>query len=84
MSAEMDKLAQEVSETGTVIDSAVAAFKGLAEQIRDAAGDRAKSNELAASLDAKAAELAAAIPANTPADTGGGGATGGDTTGPTT
>ena len=65
MSAEFDRLATEVAETKTVITSAVVAFIGLANQIRDAAGDRAKSVSLADELDAKTNELAAAISANT-------------------
>ena len=74
-STEMDGLTKEVGEIGTVVDSAVAAFNGLAEQIRVAAGDRAKSLALATELDAKAAALAAAIPAGTPAEGGGTGET---------
>lgn len=68
MSAEMDDLVKAVSEHDTVDDSAVAAFQGIATQIADAAGDRAKSLALAAEVRAKAAALSAAIPVNTPAE----------------
>lgn len=80
-SQEMDKLEAQVGKTDTVIDSAIAAFAGVAEQIRVAAGDRAKSLALAADLDARGAALAAAIPANTPADPGTGGGDAGGTGG---
>lgn len=69
MSAEMDALVTEVTAENTVIDSAVAAFQGLAAQIADAAGDRQKSLALSAEVKAKADALAAAIPANTPTPT---------------
>lgn len=65
MSAEMDQLVAEVTASEAVEDAAIAAFQGLAEQIADAAGDRAKSLQLAAEVKAKAEALAAAIPANT-------------------
>jgi len=64
MSAEMDALATEVTETSGVIDSAVAFIQGMAAAVREAAGDRAKSLELATELDSKANALAAAIAAN--------------------
>jgi hypothetical protein len=67
MSVEMDNLQKEVSEMNTVVDSAVAFIQGTAAQVRDAAGDRAKSMQLATDLDAKAKALADAIAANTPA-----------------
>jgi len=65
MSAEMDQLVVDVSEMKTVVESAVAAFQGIAVQIADAAGDKAKSLALSADVDATAAALAAAIPAGT-------------------
>lgn len=71
MSQEMDDLVSAVTAENTVIDSAVAAFAGIAAQIADAAGDRSKSLALAAEVKAKGDALAAAIPTNTPADNGG-------------
>ncbi len=65
MSAELDRLTTEVSETSTVVDSAVALIQGLAEQIRQLATDPAALNALADSLDTKTNELAAAVAANT-------------------
>lgn len=65
----MDSLVDAVAAEGTVIDSAVAAFAGIATQIADAAGDRTKSLALADEVRAKGAALAAAIPANTPTPT---------------
>jgi hypothetical protein len=67
MSTEMDGLVAAVTAEGTVVDAAVTAFQGLAQQITDAAGDRQKSLDLATEVNAKAAALAAAIPQNTPA-----------------
>ncbi len=69
MSAEFDALVVEVTAESTVVDSAIAAFQGLGQQIADAAGDRTKSLALAAEVKSKAAALAAAIPANTPTPT---------------
>lgn len=62
----LDRLTTEVAETVTVIDSAVVMIEGLAQQIRDTAGDATAANALADTLDAKANALAAAITANTP------------------
>jgi hypothetical protein len=67
MSVEMDNLQKEVGEMNAVVDSAVAFITGVAAQVRDAAGDRAKSIALATELDQKAKGLADAIAANTPA-----------------
>lgn len=65
MSAELDRLSQEVSENNSAIDSAIVLINGLAAQIRDLADDPAALSALADSLDAKANELAAAVAANT-------------------
>lgn len=65
MSAEMDALVAEVEEVKTVEDSAIALLQSIAGQIADAAGDRAKSLQLAADLKAKTDALAAAVAANT-------------------
>lgn len=69
MSQEMTDLQAAVAAEDTVIDSAVVAFQGIAQQIADAAGDRAASLALAEDVKGKAAALAAAIPQNTPAAT---------------
>ena len=66
MAGELARLSTEVSEIGTVVDSAVSLINGLAQQIRDLATDPAALNALADSLDTKAGELAAAVVANTP------------------
>lgn len=67
MSAEMDTLSAQVTQTLTVEQSAVTLIQGLAAQIVDAAGDRTKSLALAGTLKTSADALAAAITANTPA-----------------
>lgn len=66
MSAQLDTLTQEVSEIGTVVDSAIVLINGLATQIAELKNDPAALQALADALDAKAAALAAAIAAGTP------------------
>jgi hypothetical protein len=66
MSAEMDALKVAVADEDTVIQSAIVAFQGLAQQIADAAGDKTASLALADDVKTQAAALAAAIPAGTP------------------
>ena len=61
MSEALDRLTTEVSETNTVIDSALTLIANLAQQIRDAAGNPEALNGLADQLDAKANALAAAV-----------------------
>jgi hypothetical protein len=73
MSAAMDRLTREVTETRELGASAVAMIEGLAEQIRDLKDDPAALEALADELDATQTALAAAISANTPQDTTGGG-----------
>lgn len=65
MSAELDRLTAEVSQTGTVVDSAIALIQGLADQIRQLQTDPAALAKLADDLDAKTNALAAAVEANT-------------------
>lgn len=65
MSAALDRLTTEVSETSTAVDSVLALVEGLAQQIRDAAEDPVKLNALADELDAKQQAIAAAVAANT-------------------
>lgn len=67
MSAEFDNLTAEVHQNTDVTQSAIVAFNGLAQQLRDAANDPIKINALAAELDANSNALAAAVAANTPA-----------------
>ena len=64
MSAEMDRLQTEVTEMAGVVDSAVTFITGVAAQVRDAAGDRTRSAQLADELDRQAAALAQAIASN--------------------
>jgi hypothetical protein len=65
MSAELDRLTTEVSETKTVVDSAITLLGGLSQQIRDLKDDPAKLSALADDLDAKTNALAAAVAENT-------------------
>lgn len=67
MANELDTLTAEVSETATVIDSAVVLLKGLKAALDAAGTDPAKLAALSASLDSKQTELATAISENTPA-----------------
>ena len=66
MSAELDRMIEEVEENKTVVGSAVALLQSLAARLRAIAGDSAKVAELANELDAKNKELADAVVANTP------------------
>ena len=67
MSAALDRITAEVSESRTATDSALALIAGLVTQIRDNANDPAALTALADSLDAQQADLAAAVTENTPA-----------------
>lgn len=64
--ATMDNITREVSETKTVVDSAIVLINGIADRIREAGVDAVKLEALSADLDAKTNELAAAVAANTP------------------
>ena len=66
MSQEMDTLVSAVEQNTTVDQSVLTFLQGLAAQIQDAAGDRAKSVQLAATVRASADAVAAALVANTP------------------
>jgi len=70
--ADLTNLTQEVSESRTVMASAVTLLQGLKQRLDEAGTDPVKLQELSASLDQGTNELAAAITANTPADNGGG------------
>ncbi len=61
--AALDTLTATVTNTSGVIDSAVAAFEGIAAQMVALADDPAAITALAGQLDSKAQALAAAIPA---------------------
>lgn len=66
MSAQLDTLTAEVTETGTVIDSAIELINGLAAQIAAIKDDPVAIQALADELNAKSEALAAAVQANTP------------------
>ena len=66
MGKSLTKLTKEVEEQGDVVESAATLIEGLAEQIRDAAGDEEKLEKLAADLDKQQTRLAEAVAANTP------------------
>lgn len=65
MSAALDRLEAEVSETKTAIDSAVTLIRGLSQQIRDLKEDPVALENLANELDAKTEELSQAVTENT-------------------
>lgn len=67
MSAELDTLTTEVSETNTVVDSAIVLLKGLKERLDAAGTDPIKLKELSDSLNSQQEKLATAIAENTPA-----------------
>lgn len=68
MTAQLDRLAAEVAENGSVVGSAIELINGLAADIRELKDDPAALAALADSLDAKTNELAAAVATNTPAE----------------
>ena len=66
MSQELDDLTVEVTEMGTVIDSAILLIQGLAARLQEIADDPAAIRALATELDTQADELAAAVAAVPP------------------
>lgn len=66
MSAELDRLTAEVSESRTVMSSAIVLLEKLATLIRDNASNPEALNALADDLDSQQSELAEAVTANTP------------------
>jgi ABC-type transporter Mla subunit MlaD len=66
MSQELDRLTQEVEKISGVVDSAEAAFVGLADEIRSLKNDPAALQALADKIDNKANQLAQAVAANSP------------------
>jgi hypothetical protein len=69
MSQEMDQLVAAVAVNTTVDQSVLTFLAGIAQQITDAAGDRAKSLQLAATVKASTDAVTAALLANTPTPT---------------
>ena len=67
MSLVLDNLKAQVARNTSLEQSAIALIQGLAQQIRDAAGDPAALAELATNLETSATSLSDAIVANTPA-----------------
>lgn len=67
MALDFSVLEKEVAEFDTVLESAIAALKTVAEAIRDAGTNQAKLNALATGLDERAVKLAAAIAEGTAA-----------------
>ncbi len=67
MSAILDRLTADVANLTSVDESAIALLNGLAQQIRDLAGDPAALAALADSIEAQNTSLASAVTANTPA-----------------
>lgn len=68
MALDFQNLEREVSEQGTVVQSAVTLLQQVAQDIRDNADNQRKINALADQLDAQAQALAQAVAANTPAE----------------
>lgn len=66
---DLTQLTAAVSADTDAVASATTLLGQLAQALRDAAGDPAAVNELAAQLDANTAALSAAVVANTPATT---------------
>jgi uncharacterized coiled-coil protein SlyX len=67
MTDEIDRLASEVSEVSDTAAAAKTLIAGLVEQVRLAASDRSKLDELILKLDAAQQDLANAVAENTPA-----------------
>lgn len=63
MSQELDALTAAVAREKTVVDSAVAAIKGLSAQIAALPADKAAIAQLASDVGAQADALAAAVAA---------------------
>jgi|SRR6478736_7853174 len=68
MSAQLDRLIRETQETQDAVDSVLTLVDGLAQQLRDAADDPQKINDLADTLDQLQTRIANAVVANTPAE----------------
>lgn len=68
MATDLTQITQEVSETNTVMGSAVVLLQQLKAKLDEAGTDPVKLAELSASLDQNTNALATAISENTPAD----------------
>lgn len=74
MTLQLDRLARDVAQNGTVIDSAVQLIQGLIAQVRDLKtqiedpADQAKIDALADQFEAKTSALAAAVQTGTPSE----------------
>lgn len=66
MTAALDRLKTEVTESRSATDSVLALVAGLAQQIRDNINDEAALTALADDLDAQQTSIANAVTANTP------------------
>ncbi len=66
LSAELDKLTVSVTNVNSKADSLITLVSGLAQIIRDNAGDKVAMLALANDLDAQTGEIQEAIDANTP------------------
>lgn len=66
MATNLDTLTARVTELETVDESAIALIKGLADEIRSTAPDRAALDALADRIGSASTALAAAVTANTP------------------
>lgn len=66
MAKELDELTTEVSETKTVIDSAIVLIKGIKAKLDEAGTDATKLKALSDDLGSKTDELASAVSENTP------------------
>lgn len=68
MSASLDRITREVSESRQATESVLTLVSGLSDQIRDLKDDPAALEQLADDLDAQQGEIASAVTANTPAE----------------
>jgi TolA-binding protein len=68
MSAQVQRIQDDVTNLTSISQSAIALIVGLAQQVRDNATDPAALNALADQLEASSADLAEAVAANTPSD----------------
>lgn len=66
MAGGLDNLIEKVTDIETKADSLITLVNGLAQLLRDSAGNPAAINAIADRLSAQSAEIQAAIDANTP------------------
>lgn len=75
MAGELDALRQEVANNGSLINSATALIRGLADRISQNMNDPAALQQMVDDLRNQDAQLAQAVAENTPAENTGGGDT---------